>query len=74
MLCLTVFNILMSYMLSLSQTKIAWTVFATMVVQLALIFAFHISIKQIINAVLISAISGLLLISVFVIKEKKCCQ
>ena len=65
MLFLTLSNVFMSYFLSLNQTKVAWAVLASMMVQLILIAIFNSSIAQIVNAVLISAITCLVLTSLF---------
>jgi O-antigen/teichoic acid export membrane protein len=65
MLFLTLSNVFMSYFLSLNYTKVGWAVLAAMVVQLSLIAAFNSSIAQIVNAVLISAITCLALTSLF---------
>jgi len=65
MLFLTLSNVFMSYFLSLNYTKVAWAVLAAMVVQLSLIAIFNSSIAQIVDAVLISAITCLALTSLF---------
>jgi O-antigen/teichoic acid export membrane protein len=74
MLFLTLANVLMSYFLSLNQTKVAWAVTIAVTVQLALMFAFHDSIEQIVNVVLVSAAFGLVLMSLFLFRSTKRCS
>lgn len=62
--------LLMSYFLSLGQTKVAYPLCAVAFLQLVLIGAFHSDIALLVNIVLISSILSVVSLIPFFLKER----
>jgi O-antigen/teichoic acid export membrane protein len=61
--------LIFTYLLSLNQTKIAYSLLAAMILELGLITLFHSSIGQIVNIMLISGVACLIFMIPFYLKE-----
>jgi len=71
MLFLSFSFLLMNYFLSLNQMKIALALVAAMVVQLALVVAFHASVGQLVNMILVSSVVCLVMVMAVYVRDSK---